>query len=154
MELIGATREGGRGMAGLAGEREEEWGNPGGEQPGSRALTGFGSPAQDYAKPALDLDAVLVRDAMSTFAVRVSGSAMAEAGIDDGDVVLVDRSLRAHCGDVVVAVVEGELAIRRLVSWRGRAALRAGWDFGEVVPLTGGVRVWGVVTWALRRYRR
>ncbi|MDR0990667.1 MAG: translesion error-prone DNA polymerase V autoproteolytic subunit [Propionibacteriaceae bacterium] len=117
--------------------------------------TGFPSPAQDYWAPPVDLTEVLVRDGPATFLARVAGDSMIEAGIFDGDVVVVDRSLEAGVGDVVVAVVDGEFTLKRLASSGGRVVLRAeNRRYPDLAIAEGSeVRVWGVVTWNLHQLR-
>ena len=71
-----------------------------------------GSPANDFAGKRLDITDLLVTHPKATFVLRVAGPSMQEHGIDDGDIVVVDRELRARDGSIVVAVVERELVIR------------------------------------------
>lgn len=76
--------------------------------------SGFASPAQDWFEDRIDLNRHLIKDITSTYIVRVSGNAMEGAGISDGDELIVDRALQPRDGSVVIAVVDGELIIRRL----------------------------------------
>ncbi|WP_104179793.1 LexA family transcriptional regulator [Arthrobacter sp. B0490] len=76
--------------------------------------SGFASPAQDWFEDRIDLNRHLIRDITSTYIVRVSGDAMEGAGISDGDELIVDRALQPRHGSVVIAVLDGELVIRRL----------------------------------------
>ncbi|MHA7207795.1 LexA family protein [Arthrobacter sp. MDT1-65] len=76
--------------------------------------SGFASPAQDWFEDRIDLNRHLIKDITSTYIVRVSGDAMAGAGISDGDELIVDRALQPRHGSVVIAVLDGELVIRRL----------------------------------------
>lgn len=76
--------------------------------------SGFASPAQDWFEDRIDLNRHLIKDITSTYIVRVSGHAMEGAGISDGDELIVDRALQPKDGSVVIAVVDGELIIRRL----------------------------------------
>ena len=76
--------------------------------------SGFASPAQDWFEDRIDLNRHLIKDITSTYIVRVSGHAMEGAGISDGDELIVDRALQPSDGSVVIAVVDGELIIRRL----------------------------------------
>lgn len=76
---------------------------------------GFPSVAQDYAGGDLSLDERLVEHPETTFVVRVAGESMTGAGIFDGDLLIVDRSLEPRDGDVVVAVLDGELTVKRLL---------------------------------------
>jgi DNA polymerase V len=70
---------------------------------------GFPSPAQDYYDGPIDLTNMLVEDQAATFIVRAAGHSMTGAGISDGDELLVDRSKRPQHGDIIVAVLDGEL---------------------------------------------
>ena len=110
--------------------------------------SGFPSPAQDYFHGGIDLNKHLIRDRTCTFIMRVAGDSMAGAGIADGDEVIVDRSLTPRGGSVVVAVVEGELVIRRFLQRDAGAALAT-----EPAPPVAGqvgmpveMTLWGVVT--------
>lgn len=111
---------------------------------------GFGSPAQDSGVTRLDLNDVLVRNQQATFLMRVAGDAMAGAGIDAGDLVLVDRAVEAQHGHVVIAIVEHEFVCRRLIRDGAVPVLRG--DAGDdIVPHDGdGLRVWGVVTTVIK----
>lgn len=75
---------------------------------------GFPSPAEDYLEGKLDLNHYLVPHPAATFFVRVTGDSMLGAGIHPGDILIVDRSLEASDGKVVIAVVNGELLVKRL----------------------------------------
>jgi DNA polymerase V len=79
----------------------------------SSAPAGFPSPADDFIEKRLDLTAHLVRNPDATFYVRAKGDSMTEAGIVDGAILVVDRSIEATDGRVVVAVVDGNLAVKR-----------------------------------------
>lgn len=106
------------------------------------------SPAQDYFTGRIDLNKHLIHDITSTFLVRVSGHSMDGAGISDGDELVVDRSLEPVDGNVVVAIIDGELTIKRLRLERGRVRLAAeNPDYPDIiVPELSEVSVWGVVT--------
>jgi len=121
------------------------------EQPPSRGSTlpaGFASPAQDYYDAGIDLNRHLIRDATSTFIMRVSGDAMDGAGISDGDELIVDRSLTPKDGSVVVAVLNGELIIRRLLLTGQGIFLHADSPGSKDirVPDPAELSVWGVAT--------
>ena len=75
---------------------------------------GFPSPAQDYVEDRLDLNKLLIRHPSATYFIKVSGESMHGAGISDGDLLVVDRSLSAVHGDIVIAAVEGEFTVKRL----------------------------------------
>lgn len=81
---------------------------------------GFPSPADDYLESRLDLNRFLIQHPSATFLVRVNGDSMAAGGIHSGDVLVVDRSLTAGPGSVVVAVLEGRLAVKRVCQREGK----------------------------------
>ena len=110
--------------------------------------TGFPSPADDFIENRLDINAHLVKRPAATFFVRVQGNSMQDAGIHDGDILVVDRSLEPASGKVVVAAVDGELTVKRLEIRRGTMRLLP--ENGDYRPteITDGMEltVWGVVT--------
>jgi DNA polymerase V len=120
----------------------------------SRLSAGFPSPATDYMEEGLDLNTFLVRHKAATFAFAVKGSSMRDAGIHDGDKVLVDRSVEPRHGQIVVAVVNGDYTIKRLHSVAGCIELHA--ENPEFSPRKfqegEQLEVWGVVVGVIRRY--
>lgn len=114
---------------------------------------GFPSPAQDYFTGRIDLNKHLIKDITCTFLVRVSGHSMVGAGISDGDELVVDRSLTPVDGNVVVAIVDGELTIKRLRLEHGSVRLVAeNPEYPDVViPELAELSIWGVVTRCLHR---
>lgn len=117
------------------------------------ASSGFGSPGSDFTVKRIDLNEALIRHPQATFVMRAAGDAMAEAGVWDGDVLLVDRAVAPAHGHLVIAKVDGELLCRRLVHQPGRIALETAetpshsLECGEHWPL----EVWGVVTTVIRQ---
>ncbi|MGP4033606.1 LexA family protein [Pseudarthrobacter sp. 1C304] len=109
---------------------------------------GYPSPAQDYFEGRIDLNAHLIKDVTSTYVVRVSGESMAGAGISDGDELIVNRALEPVDGSVVVAVLDGELTVKRLRITRTGVVLQAENPAYPdiVVPSLSDLLVWGVVT--------
>ncbi len=75
--------------------------------------TGFGAAADDYMERGIDLNEQLIRNKPATYFFRMKGDAMREAGIFDGDVLIVDRSLKLADGKIIVAILNGELLVRR-----------------------------------------
>ena len=75
--------------------------------------TGFGAAADDYAERGIDLNEQLIKNKPATYFFRMKGDAMQEAGIFNGDVLIVDRSLKLTTGKIIVAVLNGELIVRR-----------------------------------------
>ena len=112
---------------------------------------GFPSPAQDYYDGPIDLNQHLIKDPTSTFIVRVAGDSMQNAGISSGDEVIVDRSLTPRDGNVVIAVLDGELTIKRLRLSGTGVILRADNPaYPDIrVEALSDLIVWGVVTRSL-----
>lgn len=107
---------------------------------------GFPSPADDFIEEYLDLNQLLVQHREATFFARVSGCSMIGAGIYSGDILIVDRSLDPVHGKIVIAVVSGELTVKRLVMHNGRVILRSENPDYPDIPVGDELRVWGVVT--------
>ncbi|MCC3292431.1 LexA family transcriptional regulator [Arthrobacter sp. zg-Y1110] len=119
----------------------------------SSVPAGFPSPSQDYYDGGLDLNKHLISDATSTFIVRVSGDSMTGAGISDGDELIVDRSLEPRDGNVVVAILDGELTVKRLVlNSRGVVLHPENRDYPDIeIPEICDLVVWGVATRCLHK---
>jgi DNA polymerase V len=117
----------------------------------SGVSAGFPSPADDYLDRKLDLNEHLVKNPAATFFVRVAGDSMIGAGINDNDILVVDRSLEPCSGSIVIAVVNGELTVKRLIRNRNSCRLAAeNPDYPDLeidgeIPL----EIWGVVTYAI-----
>jgi DNA polymerase V len=113
--------------------------------------TGFGAAADDYAERGIDLNEQLVRNKPATFFMRVRGDAMIGAGIHDGDVVIVDRSIKASSGKVIIATLNGEMLIRRFE--KGFNKIRLIPDTSKLSPIEidpyAEFSVWGVVTYVI-----
>lgn len=112
---------------------------------------GFPSPADDYVESPLNLHDYVVRNEAATFFVRVSGDSMKEAGIHEGDVLVVDRSLDATPGRIVIAVVNEEMTVKRLTRLNDQWALTPENEAYPPIILEEPVelRIWGVVTHVL-----
>src|ERR1700743_896233 len=114
--------------------------------------TGFGAAADDYMERGIDLNEQLIRNKPATFFMKVSGDAMTGAGIFNGDVVIVDRSVKAVSGKVVIAVLNGEMLLRRLE--KNFNKLRPVPETPRLSPidvdLSGAeFSIWGVVTYVI-----
>jgi len=114
---------------------------------------GYPSPAQDYYEGPIDLTAMLVTDSAATFIVRAAGNSMTGAGISDGDELLVDRSRTPKDGDIVVAVLDGDLTVKRLrVANHGVTLQAENAEHPDItVPELAELRIWGVATYCLHR---
>ena len=86
-------------------------------------IAGFPSPAEQYLEPPLDLNELLVKRPAATFFVRVTGDSMTGAGINDGDILVVDRSLRPASGDVIIASIDGDFTVKTYRSDSGGVRL-------------------------------
>jgi DNA polymerase V len=109
---------------------------------------GYPSPAQDYFDGRIDLNEHLIKDITSTYVVRVSGDSMEGAGISDGDELIVNRALEAKDGSVVIAVLDGELTIKRLRIMPGAVLLQAeNANYPDIkVAALSELVIWGVAT--------
>jgi DNA polymerase V len=121
-------------------------------KPRSRVAFGFGSPADDSGVGRLDLNDILIKHAQATFLMRVAGQSMRDAGIDEGDLVLVDRAITALHDHVVIAIVDDDFVCRRLVTQAHEVRLRAADAAVPDIVMAEGteLQVWGVVTHAIK----
>lgn len=113
-----------------------------------RLPAGFPSPADDYIEGKLDLNRHLIKHPAATFFVRVTGDSMLEAGIHSGDILIVDRSLEAVDGNVIVAALDGELTVKHL-SKRDNVLrlLPANKNYQPIeIQAHQSFEIWGVVT--------
>ena len=113
--------------------------------------TGFGAAADDYAERGIDLNEQLIKNKPATFFMRVNSDAMIGAGIHNGDVVIVDRSLEARNGKVIIAVLDGEMLIRRLEITNGKKRLLPATKKLSAIEIneSSSFSVWGVVTYVI-----
>jgi len=117
----------------------------------SGVSAGFPSPADDYLDRNLDLNEYLVKNPAATFFVRVAGDSMTGAGINDNDILVVDRSLDPCSGSVVIAVVNGELTVKRLLKNNNSCRLIAENPAYPDLEINGEtpLEIWGVATYAI-----
>ena len=109
---------------------------------------GFPSPAEDYTETPLDLNELLVTKPAATFFARAKGDSMEGAGIYDGDLLIIDRSLTPRNNQVVLAVLNGEFTLKRFVQIAGRVRLLAENPKYKPIEVTEEMefKVWGVAT--------
>ncbi len=112
---------------------------------------GFPSPADDYLDIGIDLNEQLIKHPASTFFLRVKGSSMTNAGIQDGDLIIVDRSLDPKPGLIVVAILDGEFTLKRLRINKGILYLEAANPNYPSIDLRHyeNVQVWGVAIYSI-----
>jgi len=107
----------------------------------SKVPAGFPSPADDYIEETLDLNQHLIKHKAATFFVRVTGDSMLGAGIHDGDLLIVDRSLEPNDKSVVVAVVNGEFTVKRIKKEKGKSWLMSENEKYQPTEMKDGRRV-------------
>ena len=115
---------------------------------------GFPSPADDYTEENIDLNEHLISNPFSTFFLRVKGDSMINAGIKDKDLIIVDKSLIAKPGNIVIAMIDGEFTIKRLSIKNDELYLKAenhnypDFSFKNHID----VQIWGVVIYSIHSY--
>ncbi len=116
---------------------------------------GFPSPAEDHMEKQLDLNEYLITNPPATFFVRVKGNSMEGAGVFSGDIAIVDKSLEAKSGDIIVAVYNGGFTIKRLILEGPKITLFSEKNNYKPIVITeeDQFQVWGVVTNCIRRIR-
>lgn len=114
---------------------------------------GFPSPADDHIENRLDLNEYLIKKPSATFFIRVVGDSMVGAGIHDGDLLIVDRSLTPRDGSVVIAVLCGDLTVKRVRVRGGRVLLVPDNDGYPAIEPEEDFQVWGVVAYAIHTVR-
>lgn len=119
----------------------------------SRIAAGFPSPADDYVEKQIDLNTHLIQHREATFILRVTGWSMRDAGIFDGDEIIVDRAITAVDGKIVVAAINGDLTVKRLRRIGSTVHLVAeNPEFPAIILKEGEeLCIWGVVTRVLHR---
>ncbi|EGT4370217.1 translesion error-prone DNA polymerase V autoproteolytic subunit [Cronobacter malonaticus] len=115
---------------------------------------GFPSPAQDYVEKRVSLDAHCIVHPNATYFLRAAGESMNGAGIEDGDLLVVDSALKPQEGDIVVAALEGEFTVKTLRLHPVAQLVPMNPAFAPI-PLGGDAEVviFGVVTWVLKKRR-
>ena len=115
---------------------------------------GFPSPADDYTEENIDLNEHLISNPFSTFFLRVKGDSMINAGIKDKDLIIVDKSLVAKPGNIIIAMIDGEFTIKRLSIKNDELYLKAenhnypDFSFKNHID----VQIWGVVIYSIHSY--
>ena len=115
---------------------------------------GFPSPADDYTEENIDLNEHLISNPFSTFFLRVKGESMINAGIKDKDLIIVDKSLTAKPGNIIIAMIDGEFTIKRLSVKNDELYLKAenhnypDFRFKNHID----VQIWGVVIYSIHSY--
>lgn len=121
-----------------------------------KVVAGFPSPAQGYEEDRIDINDILVTNPTATFYVRVKGNSMIDANINEGDILVVDRSIEAIHGSVIIAVIDGEFTVKTLYHKDGIVKLiPANPEYPEIMLKdTQELNVWGVVSYAIKKFIR
>lgn len=119
---------------------------------------GFPSPAQDYMDRTLNFNEDIIKHPSATFYAKALGDSMEEAGIEEGDILVIDRALEPRDGDIVVAYVNGEFTVKYLdISKKKKGIVRlipGNPKYDPIVMREGGeLIVWGVVSYAIKKFR-
>jgi DNA polymerase V len=113
--------------------------------------TGFGAAADDYMERGIDLNEQLIRNKPATFFMRMSGHSMINAGINDGDILIVDRSIKPVNGKIVIAVIDGEMLVRRYEKTINKLRLIP--ETPKLAPIEvsefSNFSIWGTVTYII-----
>jgi len=114
---------------------------------------GFPSPADDHMENSLDLNEYLVKHPAATFFIRVEGDSMVGAGIHSGDMLIVDRSLSALNGKIIVALVDGEFTVKKMIIKGKKLFLASANPRYPTICIADSslFQVWGVVTYVIHR---
>ena len=114
---------------------------------------GFPSPAEDFAEPTLDLNHYVIKNPASTFYARIKGDSMVGVNIQDGDVVVIDKSLEPTDGSIAVCFIDGEFTLKRIRIEKGKVWLQpANPEFPAIeVTEENHFVVWGIVTYVIKK---
>ena len=113
---------------------------------------GFPSPADDFKEIRISLDRELIKNSESTFYARVSGNSMINAGISDGDMIIIDRSLMAENNKIAVCFLDGEFTVKRIVKRAKKLFLKPeNSNYKEIkIEKENNLIVWGIVTYVIK----
>ncbi|MDW5500032.1 MULTISPECIES: translesion error-prone DNA polymerase V autoproteolytic subunit [Enterobacterales] len=120
-----------------------------------RVQAGFPSPAQDYIEKGIDLNELCISHPAATYFVMATGMSMVDAGIYEGSLLVVDRSLQAKHGDIIIASLAGEYTVKRLCLHPVVQLIPMNPDFPPIVLHDGGdeLEVFGVVTFSINGFQ-
>ena len=113
---------------------------------------GFPSPADDYLETKLDLNDLLIKRPAATFLVRVRGNSMRDSGILDGSILVVDSSIDPRSGMIVLAIVDNEFTVKRLIKLKDHWVLRPDNSDYENIVVTSETEIRGVVTSCIQKF--
>jgi len=121
---------------------------------GDSVSAGFPSPADDYTEQNIDLNEHLIKNPFSTFFLRVKGDSMINSGIQNHDLIIVDKSLIAVPGNIVIAMIDGEFTVKRLEKKDGELYLKAENDSYPDFNFKNHneIQIWGVVIYSIHNF--
>lgn len=116
---------------------------------------GFPSPAEEYEEVRLDLNKALIKHPAATFYARVKGTSMTEAGILDGDLLVIDKSLDPKSGDIAVCFLDSEFTVKRIEQLDDALYLMPANEKYQPIKISeeSDFRVWGIVTYVIHKTR-
>lgn len=119
----------------------------------SQIPAGFPSPAEDFLEKMLDLNEYLVKNKSATFLIKVHGDSMINAGIFDGDMLVIDRSVEPVSGKIVLGVLNGEFTIKRIEKKKDKLFLVPENESYSSIEITSEMefKIWGVVTFSIHK---
>tara|TARA_B100000579_G_scaffold325016_1_gene274774 strand:+ start:58 stop:504 length:447 start_codon:yes stop_codon:yes gene_type:complete len=117
---------------------------------------GFPSPAEDHIELGIDLNRYLIKNPISTFFLRVSGNSMNNAGIYNNDLLIIDRSINPIPGHIVVALLDGEFTLKRLVKKKNNYYLKAEKENYPAINLYEytNIQIWGVAIYSIHELKK
>ena len=120
---------------------------------GQGVSAGFPSPADDFKEVRISLDKELVKNKDATFYARVSGDSMIEAGLDDGDLIVIDRSLNPENGKIAVCFIDGDFTVKRIKKEKGKFYLMPENKKYKPIELSedNELIIWGVVEYVIKK---
>ena len=119
----------------------------------SQIPAGFPSPAEDFLEKRLDLNEYLIKNKSATFLIKVYGDSMMNAGIFDGDMLVIDRSVQPSSGKIILGVLNGEFTVKRMEKRRNKLFLVPENKKFDAIEITNAMdfKIWGVVTFAIHK---
>ena len=116
---------------------------------------GFPSPAEEYLEDRINLQQLLVAHPSATYFLKVRGDSMRDANLHEGDILVVDRSLKPRVNQIIIGLLENEFTVKRLVKKQNQYYLQPENPAYPLIPLpeTSGFQPWGVVTWCIHKVR-
>lgn len=114
---------------------------------------GFPSPAEDFIDKKLDLNEYLIKNPSATFLVKVNGNSMINAGISNGDILIIDRSIEPSDGKVVIGVINGEFTVKRILKKGKKIFLKPENENFKPIEITEEMdfKIWGVVAYTIHK---